>query len=423
MSTNMVETLKAYISPDLVSKASAMLGEPENNTANALQQAIPAVLGGLLHSTADTGLFSTVTQAVKDADFGNALSHPATAFAGDAGGGLVEKGKAFLSRLLGNQLPALANTLGSSSGISSTSAGTVLGMAASLVLGFLNKKTTEEGLSATGLAGFLASQKNQILSAAPPALAGVLGLGNITAGTVASNIQNPAMAGNAKTAAAAAAIQAGSSSKWRPLLWLVVLAALVIIAWKACSKKPEPSTTPGSADSSMAGLNTDTLHSPKKDSTTTQLGGLVSLQLPNGTSIRVPELGIEKKLVAFIEDKNKPVDKTTWFSFDRLTFETNSATLKPESQAQLHDMASILKAYPQVQLKLGGYTDNTGNAQGNLKLSGDRANAVLNELVKLGVEKNRLSAEGYGQEHPVADNSTEEGRARNRRIDVRVTRK
>ena len=106
-----------------------------------------------------------------------------------------------------------------------------------------------------------------------------------------------------------------------------------------------------------------------------------------------------------------------------MTFETGKSTLKPESAEQLKNIAEILKAFPSVNIKLGGYTDNTGDANANLKLSGDRASTVKAELVKLGITDARLESEGYGQENPVATNDTEEGRAANRRISVRVTKK
>ena len=153
------------------------------------------------------------------------------------------------------------------------------------------------------------------------------------------------------------------------------------------------------------------------------LGKFFSKKLPNGIELNIPELGVENKLITFIEDTKRPVDDKTWFSFDRLTFETGKATLKPESQEQLKNIAEILKAYPTVTLKIGGYTDNTGDPQANLKLSQQRADTVMADIVRLGVNASRLKAEGYGKEHPVADNSTEEGRAKNRRIDMRVTSK
>ncbi|WP_338876209.1 sodium-translocating pyrophosphatase [Spirosoma sp. SC4-14] len=158
------------------------------------------------------------------------------------------------------------------------------------------------------------------------------------------------------------------------------------------------------------------------DPTAANLGEFMKRKLSSGTELNIPENGIENNLLKFIES-DKPVDKTTWFDFDRLLFETGSATLKPQSQEQLKNIAEILKAFPAVNIKLGGYTDNTGNAASNLKLSQDRANSVRVELEKMGIDNNRLEAEGYGQEHPVASNDTEEGRAKNRRISIRVTKK
>lgn len=149
-----------------------------------------------------------------------------------------------------------------------------------------------------------------------------------------------------------------------------------------------------------------------------------ALKLSTGYAMNLTsENAVEGKLVDFISDETKAVDKTTWFSFDRLEFETGKAVLKPSSQDQLTNIVEILKAFPKVSLKVGGYTDNTGDAKANLKLSDERAKNVVAELVKLGVDAKRLNGEGYGDQYPVASNDTEEGRARNRRIDVRVSQK
>jgi outer membrane protein OmpA-like peptidoglycan-associated protein len=147
------------------------------------------------------------------------------------------------------------------------------------------------------------------------------------------------------------------------------------------------------------------------------------IKLSSGFAMNVSSTGVENKLVSFIEDKTKMVDKTTWFSFDRLLFETGKSTLKPESEVQLKNIVEIMKAFPNVEIKLGGYTDNVGDVAKNVKLSADRANNVMAELVKMGVAASRIKAEGFGPEFPVASNDTEEGRTQNRRIDVRVTKK
>jgi OmpA-OmpF porin, OOP family len=156
---------------------------------------------------------------------------------------------------------------------------------------------------------------------------------------------------------------------------------------------------------------------------TPSLGNLVSRQLVDGTTLNIPERGVKGRLLALIQDPANKPDKTSWFDFDRLLFNTGSATLQPQSMEQLNNIAAILKAYPAVHLTIGGYTDNTGDAAINLKLSQGRADNVTAALVKRGIALDRLVAKGYGEEHPVGDNSTEAGRAQNRRISMLVTQK
>ncbi len=197
------------------------------------------------------------------------------------------------------------------------------------------------------------------------------------------------------------------SSAWSWVLPLLLLAAVLGYMLRSCSVPPpgKVATGPGAGDP---------LAPP---------GQLLKVPLPGGIELSVPESGVEKMLIAFIEDAGRPVDKTTWFTFDRLEFETGSANLEPSSMEQLKNVAEILKAYPKASLKIGGYTDNVGNPGANRMLSGKRAENTMAELVKLGIDAKRLEAEGYGDKHPVADNSTEEGRRKNRRIDLRVTGK
>jgi len=153
------------------------------------------------------------------------------------------------------------------------------------------------------------------------------------------------------------------------------------------------------------------------------LGAFTRVTLPNGVVINIPSNGVESRLLGFIQDPNRQVDDKTWFSFDRLEFDTDSDVLKPGSQEQIRNIAAIEKAYPNVNLKIGGYTDNIGDEQHNLDLSQRRAVRTMNEIANQGIDRSRLAAEGYGSQFPVADNSTAEGRDRNRRIDIRVTRK
>lgn len=130
----------------------------------------------------------------------------------------------------------------------------------------------------------------------------------------------------------------------------------------------------------------------------------------------------EARLIEQIKS-TKEIDKNAWVDFPGLSFKTGSAELTPEAQAAVKGIADILKANATASVKIGGYTDNTGDAKINTKLSDDRAKAVMAAVVAAGIDKGRVEAEGYGPQFPVASNDTEEGRAKNRRISIRVTKK
>lgn len=152
-------------------------------------------------------------------------------------------------------------------------------------------------------------------------------------------------------------------------------------------------------------------------------GGLMSLALPTGKTISMAAKGVEAQLIEFLEDTSRPIDKGTWFDFDRLNFKTASSELTPESRSQVEAVAEIMKAFPTSEVKIGGYTDNVGNPENNLKLSDTRAKSVATELVALGIAATRLDAEGYGEQHAIADNATPEGRAKNRRTALSVRKR
>ena len=146
--------------------------------------------------------------------------------------------------------------------------------------------------------------------------------------------------------------------------------------------------------------------------------------LPGGFEINASPDGVENALISFIGD-DAGVDKTSWFNFDALKFQTGKDQLDMEfSQKQLTNIVEILKAYPNVNIKLGGYTDSDGDDKFNLALSQRRANNIMKALVTAGIDATRLEAEGYGEAHPACPaNDTPECKAQNRRIAVRVTKK
>jgi len=117
---------------------------------------------------------------------------------------------------------------------------------------------------------------------------------------------------------------------------------------------------------------------------------------------------------------NTILEKPSFFNSDRINFKTNSSTLTYNAKEELRLLAYIMKnkeKYKKMCLLIEGHTDNVGNAQKNLILSINRANAVKNILVKNGIEDWRIKTYGYGEEQPIAPNNTEKGRKANRRVD------
>jgi OOP family OmpA-OmpF porin len=101
-------------------------------------------------------------------------------------------------------------------------------------------------------------------------------------------------------------------------------------------------------------------------------------------------------------------------------FELNSAQLTAESRSVLDGIAADLKKYPRLKIELQGHTDSSGSDAYNLQLSQKRANAVRDYLVEQGVSSSQLTAKGYGESQPIADNTTADGRAKNRRVVMSV---
>lgn len=101
-----------------------------------------------------------------------------------------------------------------------------------------------------------------------------------------------------------------------------------------------------------------------------------------------------------------------------INFDSGKAELKADGQATVAEIASMLKGATELKLAIEGHTDDVGQAAANKALSERRARAVLDALVAAGIAPQRLSAAGFGQERPVADNRSEEGRAKNRRVEL-----
>lgn len=455
---NILESLTGMITPELMGTIGKQLDESPSGVQSALGGILPSILGGMVQK-AEGGNFGGIFDMLKGSDnfeltdlismmgSGNLAQNDPR----DAGGGL-------LGSLLGDKTGGLIDAISGMAGINKKSSSSLLGMAAPFIMSVLAKKISGEKLDAGSLASMLLGQKSSIMGAIPAVLSAVLGFGQSKAEATLGAAKDTAtraastVATKATSTASAAAntATATASSGMGFLKWLLPLALLAALAWfglRSCDTSgveagienvgdamSDAASTAGSTAGDMvdgavegAGDLVDgaaTMGSGALASLKESANGLWELVLPGGAKIEANKEGVEYSLIDFITG-DKDVDKTTWFNFDALRFKTGSADLDAEfSKRQIENMVAVMNAYPDVHLKIGGYTDNVGNPDSNMKLSQKRADNVMATLIEKGIDASRLAAEGFGEQHPVcAANDTPECKAKNRRIAARVTQK
>jgi outer membrane protein OmpA-like peptidoglycan-associated protein len=400
MSNSILSSVMNMLDADGVRNLAGRLGAPEQAVSSGIASSVGSMIGGLAKNSADSSfmqrIFDFVSGAPSDVNV-SSLTNAALGSGGAAGGmaPVMDAGRRFLSMIFGDRRNSVNEAVGRASGLGSGVVRQIMALAAPLLLSVLGRRVQERGLTENSLRSDLLGEAAGIRHLLPP------GFDNLFAETPG-------------TASADAHRTAGGPSRW---IWAWAAIALVLLGTLWAINRNRDQRQRGAQVGSAA---RSTAEGMKEG--VTGLGNFVRRRLPCNTELRIPADGVEERLLAFIQSSGSAGDEV-WFDFDRLVFDPDSATLRPESREQLQNIAAILKAYPGVRVKIGGYTDSTGDAGANLRLSQARASSVASELNRLGVSSDRLQAEGYGAQHPVADNSTEEGRAKNRRTAIRVTDK
>lgn len=203
-----------------------------------------------------------------------------------------------------------------------------------------------------------------------------------------------------------------------PLLLLVLTAGLVIYFVKGCNDASIPGLSMVDTSSNTVVKDTNHTIAEKKH---------LSIRIKDSMEISAYRNGIENQLVLYITSKDPAdsISKNRWFDFDDLNFKTGSSEITDSSMHQIQNIAAILKAYPKVKIKIGGYTDKTGDETANMKLSQARADAVVAALKKAGVVDDQLiGAEGYGSAFATAAIGAPDSlKQKDRRISINVRAK
>lgn len=363
---NLLGLTQNFLAPDIVNKFSSAIGESTEKTQKAIKSVVPALLLGIVDKgkTPD-GAKNIVNLAQKD---GLEDENIVQDFNDQS---ILTKGNDAVVGIFGNNLDNVVAKLGDSTGIQSSSIKKMLGMSAPLVMGFIGKKIKNDGLSSSGLMGFLGQQKFALAKLVPDGLIG--------------------------RQTSERALEKQIRSPWITIT-LLALAVLAALWWYTGRQTAESlSTAPSSVmTASMNGFSEVTPLAEPSES-------------PNVDQI-----------TAYVQSGPAVVPQS--FGFSNLNFNTGTAALVAGSEFEIDLLAKVMTDFPQMQARIEGHTDNTGLETNNRELSAERANTVKQQLVARGIQAERIEIAGLGSGSPFATNNTEEGRAQNRRIEFVLTK-
>ncbi len=443
MENSLLNQIQKYITPELLSKLSAQTGESEAAISKGIGISIPTILGGLLGKSQQGGLGSVLSKVTD-------LIGGTTTDAVNHENSLID----VVKDLFGGNWNAVLSAIASYAGLSSSSVNSLFGASA---FGIFDHFKQTSGLEESSINSLLQTNKSAISAALPSGLSwSALGLGSLGLGLgdsldgIGENIketfndvketvsekweQTKDAIENTYDDVKDTVSNTYDSTKnrvenysnnnnneggggWLKYLLIPLLLGIVLIffLYRGCDKKTENQETV---------TTTDTLNGSTTTTTTTRVTKEVVIN--DQVKLNAYTDGIEDKLVTFLnkgdyKTMTEEQLKETWFDFDNLNFEHGTANVLPESQQQLDNIAQILSAFPNVKIKIGGYTDKTGDEAVNKKISKDRAEAVKKFLTDKGLGNQVVDAEGYGSEfavHPA--DASEELRVTDRKVAVSV---
>lgn len=395
-----IELIKQKLPQELADQLSTLLAEDRSVIEKAIEGSIPVILSGMIRNNADKDLINRLWDLMRDGYFSDARYPGTSAELSDPSPS--SPGGQMKSLIFGDQLNEYLKALSAFSGMKHEgNAVFVTNAMVPAVTSILRNYTGEHEFGSDQFATWLGSDKARIFANVPASINEIMDFGNW-------HTAEPEPA----------------QGEVRPYWWLWLIGVLLVGAYlftsiRSCQTKPIPVMEQKEETEVDPYATLDSITRLKW----ARLGLKIKYLVPGGAEIEVPDKGVELRFLDYMDDTTKTGEEITWFELDRILFESGSSKLNPASMDQLNTFKTILSAYRLAQFKIGGYTDNVGDPQANLTLSQARADTVRAELLRSGIDSTRVLAEGYGDQHPVGDNATEEGRELNRRVAIRVLKK
>ncbi|RKG77918.1 OmpA family protein [Corallococcus terminator] len=454
MAFNLIEAVGSqFMKKGLLQKISGSLGEDPQATTKVLPGAIAAVAAGVVDQGSNEAGAHRLLSKLNEGGFTGPDAPPQPEGIGEGLLDEEERGKGMLNGLFGNKLSGVADGLSRFGGMrNSGSAMKLLSLAAPMLMGVLGKQVRDQRMGASGLMQLLNGQRSNISAALPAGVGSLMGFGGGTRHAVAEVIEphretvtQVRETTPVREAVPRQTITRPPEKKKSIAGWAVPLAllALVALAWGALrGRRNEPARAPVATRTTPAPRVEDRVaQAPQPAQPTPQPAPAPPPAVPpqaeeqtppatggsgteEGTEEGTGGSGMEKTRVSdatglreAFESKNA---ESQGFVLEGVEFQTGSARLTAKGEQMVTELGNVLKEKPDARVRIKGFTDSSGNAATNQRLSQSRADSVSKALVSDGVSANSIETSGEGDADPIAPNDTPEGRVQNRRIEVQV---
>ncbi|WP_044174178.1 DUF937 domain-containing protein [Flectobacillus major] len=455
---NLIVELKELLGGEVSQKAAFIVGEKEDKVKLALEGLVPTIIGGVMKRASNEAGATTLMNAIQKGNHDGSILTQLPSFLQDKESFtvLTDKGHSLVSMLLPDKKSSIATLISQYAGVRNSSATSLLAFAMPVVIGRFGKIVAIQGADKVALANAVLDLKSSLIGETPEKLQvrmiDVLGLSVFMSQEI-KPIQfasaAPIKSQSIQAPAAPKPIEDNyvtysnkdydnASREREPMPKWVIPAALIAVVlgglgyfllnydWKSAFGNSDEASDSLQVEQ-VTGAQIDTTALPKDttlskvDSTSIPEIKPVNITLPNGQALDVISGSFSDRFTKYLSDSSAKASQL--FTLDNVNFEGNTSTLVAGGDKTVQDLVKIMTAYPRVQIKLIGHTDNTGDTLQSKKLSLKRAFAVRNLLVAGGISAIRIDFDGKGPFVPLTSNATEEGKARNRRIEIKVVRK
>lgn len=441
MESNLIQKVKSYFSEEVIHKLSNNLGEDPENVRKGIDIGIPSLLLGF-QSHSQSGLTSLLTSArhlFKDFNFDHVFGKFFGFYPDHSDADPFENSN-LVSTIFGDKEAGIISGISNYLGIKSSSVSGILG---AIVPSIISVLTNKGGNWDPSTIGNLLNNNKSLFTSALPAPLGLGSFGSIFANADKPIELNPASVSDTPITPKEPANEPPIPPQQMPPpvhtqeqveenkkgagLWWLLIPILLVGAWFVFGRGCEGNQTNNTLNDTVSSNNlADTALMEDAIDTMNEIAReFVDVKLPDGQSLKAYPSGIEQALIEFLQTDYESLSddqlNDRWFDFDNLNFETGTANIVPESRQQLENIAAILALFPKAKIKIGGYTDKTGDEALNIRISQERADVVKNFLTEQGLGNQVVGAEGYGSEFAmVSENASDTEREKDRRVAISV---